>query len=88
MEARGFLCFEVLVASKMLGWLSIGAFPTGLHFCIKPARDPLVDVPNRKLLLLGSRRFPTPWQCIEETDACFIVKDRRRHVGGVRLFRG
>ena len=28
--------------------------------------------------LMAARRFPPPWS-VEETDACFIVRDKNRH---------
>jgi hypothetical protein len=34
-----------------------------------------------------SRRFPPPWS-VEETDACFIVRDANRQALAYIIFRG
>jgi hypothetical protein len=49
--------------------LGIGAFPTGLRYCIKQER-----CPYRSRDETEKRVFPPPWS-VEETDACFIARD-------------
>jgi len=52
-----------------------------------PPRSPLLTAPLAIWSCVPARRFPPPWS-VEETDACFVVRDHNGQGARLFLFRG